>query len=95
MALAGVSQVMAASISSDDYIYSGSGVSIPLDEDILPSTGSFAISYELVGLTLNDVIGVAGTFFKIEIGTFIPFILQVLLPSLFIILVKINSFPSS
>ncbi len=59
--------VTAATISQDSYEYPGSGQSIDLGNDILGNKGSFSITYDLVGVNLNDIVTNGGSFFSLTV----------------------------
>lgn len=60
--------VTAATISQDSYEYPGSGQSIDLGDDILGNKGSFSITYDLVGVNLNDIVIKGGTIFSLNVA---------------------------
>lgn len=59
--------VTAATISQDSYEYPGSEKPIELGDDILGNKGSFSITYDLVGVNLNDIVTNGGTFFSLAV----------------------------
>lgn len=68
----GISHVSAGTVTNDVYSFSGSGTPISLGDDVLDALAdggeSFAVSYELQDLTLNDIVTTGGIFFEITDG---------------------------
>lgn len=66
----GIATASAATVTKDAYTFPGSGTSINLGSDVLDTLDnggeSFAISYELKDLTLNDIVTAGGTFFELK-----------------------------
>ena len=67
----GASIASAGTVTEDIYSFPGSGTPISLGGDILGELvdggQSFAISYELQGLSLNDIVLSGGTFFEVKL----------------------------
>lgn len=68
----GIATASAATVTKDAYTFPGSGTPIRLGSDVLDTLDnggeSFAISYELKDLTLNDIVQAGGTFFELKGG---------------------------
>lgn len=60
--------VTAATISQDSYEYTKSGQPIDLGDDILGNKGSFSITYDLVGVNLNDIVEKGGPIFSLTVA---------------------------
>ena len=56
-----------ATITNDSYTFTGSGSPISLGEDICGTTGSWAISYEVLGSTFNQIVTQGGSFFALSV----------------------------